>query len=67
MDKSIFNLRKNGDTTYKNYSSTPTLDLFGKQNAGNTATHKIDIMLKGNIAHTADVYRAVLKISVEQV
>jgi hypothetical protein len=67
LDKSIFNLKANGDTSYKNYSSSNTLSLFTNQTAGNNQTHKIDMMLKGNVAHTADVYKAVLKIMVEQV
>jgi hypothetical protein len=67
LDKSIFNLRASGDTSYKNYSSSNALTLFTNQTAGNNRTHKIDMMLKGNIAHTADVYKAVLKISIEQI
>jgi hypothetical protein len=67
LDKSIFNLRANGDTNYKNYSSSSTLILFANQSAGNNITHKVDIMLKGNVAHTADVYKAMLKVMVEQV
>jgi hypothetical protein len=67
LDKSIFNLRASGDTAYKNYVSSNTLDLFTNQTAGNNKTHKIDMILKGNVAHTADVYKAVLKVVVEQV
>jgi hypothetical protein len=67
LDKSIFNIKASSDTAYKNYSSSDTLSLFTNQTAGNNKTHKVDMMLKGNVAHTADVYKAVLKISVEQV
>jgi hypothetical protein len=67
MDKAIFNLKANSDTNYKNYSSSNALNLFTNQTAGNNKTHKIDMMLKGNVAHTADVYKAVLKVEVEQV
>jgi hypothetical protein len=67
LDKSIFNLKANDSSVYSNYINSNTLNLFTNQTAGNNKTHKIDMMLKGNVAHTADVYKAVLKISVEQV
>jgi hypothetical protein len=67
MDKSIFNLRASGNSTYSNFVSSNTLNLFINQSTGNNITHKVDMMLKGNVAHTADVYKAVLKVEVGQV
>jgi hypothetical protein len=67
LDKSVFNIKANSDATYKNFSSSSILTLFTNQSTGNNQEHKISMMLKGNIAHTADVYKAVLKLEVEQI
>jgi hypothetical protein len=67
LDKSIFNIKANSSNDYKNFVNDTKLTLFNNQTAGNNITHKIDMILKGNVAHTADMYKAVLKISVEQV
>jgi hypothetical protein len=67
MDKSILNIKTNGTTEYKAFiNNTTPIELVNNATQGNSKTHNIDLMLKGNIAHTADVYKATIKLEVVQ-
>lgn len=67
MDKSIFNIRANGETNYQAFTDLVTpIILLDNQIAGNDTAHGIDLMLKGNIAHEKDMYKTSVKFKVEQ-
>lgn len=67
IDKSILNIKVNGESTYKTFNDlvTPVI-LLDNQFNGSNIVHNIDLMLKGNIAHKADIYKTTIKFEVEQ-
>jgi hypothetical protein len=67
LNKSIFKIKASTDTDYKDFSNNNELILFSNQSSGNNKEHKINFMLKGNTAHEADVYKAVIKIEINQI
>jgi preprotein translocase subunit SecF len=67
LSKSIVGLKANADSSYKNFSSSvSTLTLFENQTAGDSAEHNIDMSITTSEIKKADVYKIVLKVSVEQ-
>ena len=67
LDKSVLNIKASGDTEYRpfNNDSNPIL-LLENQVRGNGIVHSLDLKLKGNTAHKADVYKTTIKIEVNQ-
>ena len=67
MDKSILNIKENGESAYQAFSNT-TDKVVLKDNcpAGNDLVHGIDFKLKGGIAHEKDVYKTTIKFEAEQ-
>ena len=67
MDKSILNIKANSGSEYGSFTDLVTpIKLFDNQVAGNNKVHGIDLKLKGNIAHKADVYKTTIKFEVNQ-
>ena len=67
MDKSILNIKANSGSVYGSFTDLVTpIKLFDNQVAGNNKVHGIDLKLKGNIAHKADVYKTTIKFEVNQ-
>ena len=67
MDKEILNIRTNGESNYNTFiDATTPIVLLDDQPTDNDVSHGIDIMLKGNIAHEKDIYKATIKFEVEQ-
>ena len=67
MDKSILNIKENGEAAYKEFSDTK-IKLVLKDNCikGNGINHNIDIKLKGSKAFDSDVYKTVIRFEIEQ-
>lgn len=67
MDKSILNIKASSESTYNTFTNNiiPVV-LLDNQTEGNNIVHAIDLMLKGNIAHKADVYKTTIKLEIEQ-
>ena len=67
LDKSILNIKENSESAYQTFNNT-TDKIVLKDNcsAGNQLTHGVDLKLSGGIAHEKDVYKAVIKLEVEQ-
>ena len=67
LDKSILNIKESGEMDYKEFNNiNDKVILKDNCSSGNQLVHGIDIMLKGGIAHEKDVYKAVIKLEVEQ-
>ena len=67
IPKELFNLRLNGETDYKAFNNINE-KLVLKENCqkGNNNQFNIDLILKGSLAHKADVYKTTLKFEAEQ-
>ena len=67
MDKSILNIKESSETAYQTFiNTTDKIVLKDNCSAGNQLTHGVDLKLAGGIAHEKDVYKAIIKIEVEQ-
>lgn len=67
MEKEILNIRVNGEQDYKTFPQINQKVILKDNNlAGNDINHGIDLKLKGSLAHKADVYKATIKIEVNQ-
>ena len=67
VDKSILGIKSNNDVNYKTFTviNTP-LNLLDNQVAGKINTHGIDLILRKDIIHKADVYKTTIKFEVNQ-
>ena len=67
VDKSILGIKSNNDVNYKTFTviNTP-LNLLDNQSAGKINTHGIDLILRKDIIHKADVYKTTIKFEVNQ-
>ena len=66
IDKSILNIKANSDVDYKEFIDTVNpITLLDNQSKG-SMSHGIDLKLKSDLAHKADVYKTTLKFEVEQ-
>ena len=67
VDKSILGIRANGSINYKTFTAINTpLNLLDNQVAGKINTHGIDLILRKDIIHKADVYKTTIKFEVNQ-
>ena len=67
MDKSILNIKESSETAYQTFiNTTDKIVLKDNCSAGNQLTHGVDLKLAGGIAHEKDVYKAIIKLEVEQ-
>ena len=67
VDKSILGIRANGSTNYKTFTAINTpLNLLDNQVAGKINTHGIDLILRKDIIHKADVYKTTIRFEVNQ-
>ena len=67
LDKELFNIKESSDNIYQKFNDNQD-KITLKENcpSGNFITHNIDLKLGSSSAHTKDVYRAAIKIEVEQ-
>ena len=67
LDKSILNIKESSSNDYQTFANT-TDKIVLKDNcsSGNYLTHGVDLKLAGGIAHEKDVYKATIKLEVEQ-
>lgn len=67
VDKSMLGIRANGTADYKTFTAINTpLNLLDNQVAGKINTHGIDLILRKDIIHKADVYKTTIKFEVNQ-
>ena len=67
VDKSILGIRANGTIDYKTFTAINTpLNLLDNQVAGKINTHGIDLILRKDIIHKADVYKTTIRFEVNQ-
>ena len=67
IDKEVLNIRDNSEEDYQNFdNNTNKLVLKDGCAEGNNKQHSIDLKLKSDNAHTADIYRTVIKFEAEQ-
>lgn len=67
MDKSILGIKANVSADYQTFTAINTaLKLLDSQEAGKVNVHGIDLILRKDIIHKADVYKATIKFEVNQ-
>jgi hypothetical protein len=68
IDNSLINLKANISSEYKSFSDTVTsFNLLENQSPGNKIAYGIDMKLKGSNINRFDIYKAVIKLQIEQV
>lgn len=67
FNKEILNIKENSDEKYKTFNGTNNkLILKNNIDAGHYINHSVDLMLKGDIAHNSDIYKAIIKFEIQQ-
>ena len=67
IDKSLLNIKDGSSDDYKAFDNiNEKLVLKYNCSSGNGNIHNIDLRLNGSNAHTADIYKTVIKIEAEQ-
>lgn len=67
IDIPLFNIKISNDSVYKEFTGIKTpLTLLDNQAKDNHVTHSIDLKLKANQAHKADIYKTSIKFEIEQ-
>ena len=67
MDMDILKIKESNESIYQRFANTTDkIVLKDSCNAGNNSIHNIDLKLSSNLAHKADVYKAVIKFEAEQ-
>ena len=67
IDKSLLNIKESNSNDYKTFANiNEKLVLKDDCSSGNGNIHNIDLRLNGSNAHTADIYKTVIKIEAEQ-
>ena len=67
IDKSLLNIKESNSNDYKAFANiNDKLVLKDNCSSGNGNIHNIDLRLNGSNAHTADIYKTIIKIEAEQ-
>lgn len=67
LDKSILNIKESSSNSYQTFSNiNGKVVLKDNCSSGNQLIHGVDLKLAGGIAHEKDVYKATIKLEVEQ-
>lgn len=67
IDKKVLNIKESSESDYKTFALiNEKLVLKDNNSAGNNIVHSIDLKLKGDLAHKADIYKTAIKFEAQQ-